>query len=114
MGMESKSEIKQIQNLNFLECIDDKLFTSEEVKDYFVRNMKVDGKKGNFTDKVELKVENNNLKIISSVKISPRYLGFLSKKFVFSKNLNEWIRVLSDGKGGREFTYFKVEKQGEE
>merc|ERR1711872_96844 len=114
MGMEAKSEIKTTQNLNFLDCIDDKLFTSQEVKEFFEQNMKVDGKRGNFTDKVEIKADTHSLKIVSSVKICPRYLGFLSKKFVFKKKLHDWIRVVSDGKNGREFTYYKVEKQGEE
>lgn len=111
--MESKTESKFSYNLNFLECVNDNLFTSEEVKEHLVNKLKIDGKIGNLKDKVDLKVSGNNVQIISTIKFRKSYLKFLAKKFLFKKNLSDWVRVVSDQKTGYEFAYYKVEKQAE-
>ncbi|KAF7685436.1 60S ribosomal protein L22, partial [Cucumispora dikerogammari] len=77
--MDTKKESKFSYNLNFLECINDGLFTTEEVKEHFENKFKVEGKTGNLGGKIELKINGNNLQLISSFKFRKSYLKYLSK-----------------------------------
>ncbi|KAF7697532.1 60S ribosomal protein L22 [Cucumispora dikerogammari] len=111
--MDTKKESKFSYNLNFLECINDGLFTVEEVKEHLENKFKVEGKTGNLGGKIELKINGNNLQLISTFKFRKSYLKYLSKKFLFKKNLTDWVHLVSDYKTGYDFTYYKVAKEGE-
>ncbi|KAF7685645.1 60S ribosomal protein L22, partial [Cucumispora dikerogammari] len=96
--MDTKKESKISYNLNLLECISDSLFTADEVKEHLENKFKVEGKTGNLGGKIELKINGNNLQLISSFKFRKSYLKYLSKKFLFKKNLTDWVHLVSDYK----------------
>ena len=67
--------------------------------------MKVNDKKGNLADHVELSIEKSKVKVVASVKFSKRYLKYLTKKFLKKKDIVEFLRLVAVDKNSYKIKY---------
>lgn len=63
-----------------------------------IDNIKVEGLKGNLGNAVSVKEEDNVVTVAASVKLSGKYLKYLTKKYLKKNQLKEWIRFSAASK----------------
>jgi large subunit ribosomal protein L22e len=102
----------------FIDCsipVVDGIFDLDNFEKFVLEKYKVGGKPGNLTDKVSLFKKNDKLFINTKVKISKRYLKYLSKRYLKKQELGEWLRVISHPKKrGYILKYLPITQQEED
>ena len=58
--------------------------------------------------------EKNKIVLTSTVPFSKRYLKFLTKKYLMTNNLRDWLRVVASAKDAYELRYFQINNDEEE
>ncbi|KAG5464170.1 hypothetical protein LSCM1_00350 [Leishmania martiniquensis] len=80
---------------------------------FFQDNTKLNGRKGKLSDKVRMSMNDNVLTITTTMAYRKKYFKYLTKKFLKKKDLRDWIRILSTGKGAYQLKYFNIQDQDE-
>ncbi|KAG5464293.1 hypothetical protein LSCM1_00474 [Leishmania martiniquensis] len=80
---------------------------------FFQDNTKLNGRKGKLSDKVRMSMNDNVLTITTTMAYRKKYFKYLTKKFLKKKDLRDWIRILSTGKGAYQLKYFNIQDQEE-
>ena len=71
----------------------------------------IDGKPGNFGNKLSVTREKPNKIIVTALPpFSKRYLKYLTKKFLKKQGLREWLRVVAIDKQSYELKYFNIQQ----
>ena len=78
--------------------IDESLFSAKEAVEFFKSNIKVNNKKGNLKEHIVVSLEDKKVVVKSTIPFSKRYLKYLSKKFLKSINVLEYLRVIASDK----------------
>lgn len=107
------SDVLRKLTFNCSAITEDNLISISEFQEYLMQRMKVENKLNNLQDKVEIKTEKDSIVIESKVPIQKVYLKFLGKKFLHSKTLRDWVRIVSDGQDAYAMAYYNVEKNDE-
>ncbi|KAK1350598.1 ribosomal protein L22 [Hamiltosporidium tvaerminnensis] len=96
--------------------VKDNLLSVSEFLEFMQANMKINRKTNNLTENISLSTSGASLKIenISGVRVNKRYIKYLSNKFLYQKQLRDWVRVVSGGKECYKMEYFNVEKGKDE
>ncbi|KAM0688614.1 60S ribosomal protein L22 [Conglomerata obtusa] len=92
----------------------DNLVSISEFEEYVTSRIKINGKVNNTQGKCDISTTNDKLIVDTKVSFKKHYLKFLAKKFLHSKNLKDWVRIVSTDKDGYQFVYFNVENEDEE
>lgn len=98
-----------------IECsalVKDNLLSVEEFKDYLESKIKINGRTGQLKDKIELTCTSESI-IISTkevdVRLPKKCLKFLGNKFLYKKELKDWVRIIANGKKNYKLAYYKVD-----
>ncbi|KAL6939006.1 60S ribosomal protein L22A [Hanseniaspora opuntiae] len=78
--------------------VENEIIDAADYVKFLVENIKVEGLKGNLGKAVSVQEENNVVTVVSTVKLSGKYLKYLTKKYLKRASLKEWIRFSSASK----------------
>merc|ERR550519_2921016 len=96
--------------------VEDGIMDATNFKKYLDERIKVEGKTGNFGNRLWLELEKNkvNVNYTSDIAFSKRYLKYLTKKYLKKNNLRDWLRVVASSKDSYELRYFQINNEEEE
>ncbi|ELA46863.1 hypothetical protein VCUG_01637 [Vavraia culicis subsp. floridensis] len=95
-------------------CTAESLFDTKDLTNYLQSNIKVKGKKGQLGKNIKVDCTADNVTVEYKRFMTKRYVKYLGKKFLRSKKLNSWVRLVSTSKTGYRFSYYNVDKGNEE
>jgi large subunit ribosomal protein L22e len=83
---------------------------------HFLSNTKLHGKKGKLADKVKINFDKDKsqLAVSTTMQYRKKYFKYLTKKFLKKKNMREFFRILSSGKGEYQLRYYRVQDEEQE
>eukprot|EP00818_Percolomonas_sp_WS_P010316 CAMPEP_0117447338 /NCGR_PEP_ID=MMETSP0759-20121206/6823_1 /TAXON_ID=63605 /ORGANISM="Percolomonas cosmopolitus, Strain WS" /LENGTH=142 /DNA_ID=CAMNT_0005239669 /DNA_START=44 /DNA_END=472 /DNA_ORIENTATION=+ len=95
-----RKQIRKVTYKYFIDCAipaEDGIFDLDHFEKYIADNYKVvkGAHKGDLGKKVRLFKKSENLHVHTDVKVSRRYLKYLTKKYLHRQELGEWLRVVS-------------------
>lgn len=93
-----KQKIAKTFTIDVSSPVENEIFDAAEYVKYLIDNIKVENLKGNLGNSVSVKEEENIVTVASSVKLSGKYLKYLTKKYLKKNQLKEWIRFSSASK----------------
>ncbi|EPR78232.1 60S ribosomal protein L22 [Spraguea lophii 42_110] len=99
--------------LDCTKCTEQSLFSTDDLKEYLLGNIKYNGKKGQLGKKVLLSNTGHAVDVFFAKKTSKRYLKYLIKKFLRAKGLSDWVRPIAGDKQSYKFSFFS-KQAGEE
>ncbi|CAI2380636.1 unnamed protein product [Moneuplotes crassus] len=88
--------------------VEDNIISLDSFVKYLSENIKNEGKKNNFGDKISVSKEGYNAVVLVKGEFPKRYLKYLSKKYLKKQGIRDYIRVLASGKLAYQLRYFKV------
>ncbi|RVD90572.1 60S ribosomal protein L22-like [Tubulinosema ratisbonensis] len=98
-----------------IECsalVRDNLLSVEEFKEYLESKIKINGKTGKLDGKIELTCTSESI-IVSSleanVRLPKKCLKFLGNKFLYKKELKDWVRIIANGRKNYKLAYYKID-----
>lgn len=94
--------------------VKDSLLNLEDFKSYLEARIKVKGKTGRVADNVDLACTNESLLVSPKVRLSKKYLKYLGNKFLYKKELKDWVRIISTGKKSYKLAYYRVDSNKDE
>lgn len=94
--------------------IKDSLLNLEDFKSYLEARIKIKGKVGFTADNVEFECTPESLLVSPKVKLSKKYLKYLGNKFLYKKELKDWVRIISTGKKSYKLAYYRVDSNKDE
>ncbi|KAM0679067.1 60S ribosomal protein L22 [Binucleata daphniae] len=92
----------------------DNLISTSDFQEYIQSRIKIQGKVNNTKDKCDITVSGDNILVDTKIPFNKKYIKFLAKKFLHSKNLKDWVRITSTDTNGYQFVYYNVENEEEE
>jgi surface protein len=75
---------------------------------------KVNGKAGNLANSVKIAREGPKIHVTATVPFSKRYLKYLTKKYLQSQKLRDWLHVVATSKPGYEIRYYNIQAEAGE
>nr|6ZU5_LU0 Chain LU0, eL22 [Paranosema locustae] len=94
--------------LNCSVLVKDSLLSTEDLNSYLEARMKVNGRTGNLAGNIDLVCTEESILVKPRVRLSKKYLKYLVKKFLYKKELIDWVRILSTGKSSYKLAYYRV------
>ena len=88
--------------------VEDNVISLDSFVKYLTENIKNEGKKNNFGEKIAVSKDGFAAVITSKGKFAKRYLKYLSKKYLKKQDMRDYIRVIASGKNSYIFKYFNV------
>ena len=90
------------------DAFEDDLLDPKEFVDYLRSNLKINGKKGNLAEDVTISSEKDKVKVLSKLRISKRYLKYLTKKYLKKSDILEYLKVIANEKNSYVIKYIKL------
>lgn len=85
------------------------------VKEKFLQDrIKVDGKAGNLGNVIKVTRKDAKVEVSSEIRLSKRYLKYLTKKYLKKQQLRDWLHVVASSKNAYELRYFNISEEGEQ
>lgn len=106
--------VESVIQLDCSLCTAESLFDTKDLTNYLLSNIKVKGKKGQLGKNIKVDCTADNVTVEYKRFMTKRYVKYLGKKFLRSKKLNSWVRLVSTSKTGYRFSYYNVDKGNEE
>merc|ERR1719402_246589 len=101
-------------NIDCTNPVEDGIMKVEDLKEYLLRRIKVNGKLNNL-DQIDLECKGKTtLTIVCDVAFSKRYLKYLTKKYLKKNNLRDWLRVVASSSTDYELRYFQINQDEDE
>ncbi|KAM0674140.1 60S ribosomal protein L22 [Gurleya vavrai] len=91
----------------------DNLISISDLEEYITSRIKINKKTNNTKGNCDIICSGDKLIVDTKVNFKKVYLKFLAKKFLHSKNLKDWVRIISTDKDGYQFVYFNTETEEE-
>eukprot|EP00930_Biecheleria_cincta_P084547 TRINITY_DN739_c0_g7_i1.p1 TRINITY_DN739_c0_g7~~TRINITY_DN739_c0_g7_i1.p1 ORF type:complete len:146 (+),score=41.94 TRINITY_DN739_c0_g7_i1:66-440(+) len=118
-GLKKKTTVKGKKSLlKFtLDCqqpADDNIIEPKDFEKFLTSRIKVDGKTGNLGEKITISKEKNKIHVSAESPFSKRYLKYLSKKYLKSQQLRDFLRVVAPSKTSYELRYFNINDDKDE
>ena len=109
------SKGKKIFKIDCSVPMKDKIFDTEMLgafEQYVLTNTKLHGKKGKLADKVKVSLDSDKstLAVSTTMQYRKKYFKYLTKKFLKKKNVREYFRIISSGKGEYQLRYYQMEQ----
>jgi large subunit ribosomal protein L22e len=106
-------QLKMVLDLGV--AYEDDLIVSKEFLDFLKSSLKVNGKKGNLGEDVTLLLSGSKITVTSKVRLSKRYLKYLTKKYLKKSDILEYLKVIATDKQTYKIKYVKLDQEeGEE
>ncbi len=100
---------KQLKfSIDLGDAYEDDLLDPKEFVDYLRSNLKINGKKGNLAEDVTISSEKDKIRIQSKLRISKRYLKYLTKKYLKKSDILEYLKVIASDKNAYVIKYIKL------
>jgi len=98
------------------EPVTDGVFDIANFEKFLSDKIKVKGKAGMLGNDVSLERDNasNEVRVVSKIPFSKRYLKYLTKKFLKKNELREYIRIVASEKSSYQLKYFNIQNDTEE
>ncbi|XBW38254.1 hypothetical protein QEN19_003843 [Hanseniaspora menglaensis] len=110
-----KQKIAKTFSIDVSSPVENEIFDAAEYVKFLVDNIKVEGLKGNLGNSVSVKEEENIVTVASSVKLSGKYVKYLTKKYLKKNQLKEWIRFSSASKvNSYKLSFYQSENDAED
>mmetsp|Transcript_12288 Transcript_12288/g.21133 ORF Transcript_12288/g.21133 Transcript_12288/m.21133 type:complete len:128 (-) Transcript_12288:72-455(-) len=93
---------------------DDNIIEPKDFEKFLTNKIKVDGKTGNFGDKVTVSREKSKVHVTAEAPFSKRYLKYLGKKYLKSQQLRDFLRIVAPSKTSYEMRYFNINDDKDE
>ncbi|ELQ73941.1 60S ribosomal protein L22 [Trachipleistophora hominis] len=106
--------VESVVRLDCSLCTAESLFDTKDLTNYLLANIKVKGKKGQLGKNIKVDCDADNVRVEYKRFMTKRYVKYLGKKFLRTKKLNSWVRLVSVSKVGYRFSYYNVDKGNEE
>ena len=90
----------------------DSIINPASFEKYLNDTMKVNGKKGNLGDNVNISVTDARFTVTSNVAMSKRYLKYLTKKYLKQQDLRDYLHVIATNAATYELKYFNISDAG--
>lgn len=100
-------------SINCSALTDDNLLSISEFYDYLKERIKVEGRRNNLTNNVNINVESDCVVLDCSIQFKKPYLKFLTKKFLHRKDLRDWVKLEGDGSDGYKMAFYDAAKNEE-
>merc|ERR1719402_2109929 len=101
-------------NIDCTNPVEDGIMKVEDLKEYLLRRIKVNGKLNNL-ENITLDCKGKTgVTVISDVAFSKRYLKYLTKKYLKKNNLRDWLRVVASNTTDYELRYFQINQDDED
>jgi large subunit ribosomal protein L22e len=94
--------------------IKDNLLKIDALRDYLMSRIKVKGKTGRCEENVGIMCTADSVIVTPKVKLSKKYLKYLTNKLLYKMELKDWVRVISNGKRSYKMAYYKMESNKNE
>ncbi|KCZ75582.1 hypothetical protein H311_03436 [Anncaliia algerae PRA109] len=110
-----KEKIEEETKTYEIECsalVRDNLLSVEEFKEYLESKIKINGKCGQLKDKIDLTCTSESIIVSTKVpglRLPKKGLKFLGNKFLYKKELKDWVRIIAAGKKAYKLAYYKVD-----
>ena len=102
----------------FIDCaapVDDGIMDVARFEKFLLERIKVDGKTGNLGNKVTVSKDGKTkIAVTADCQFSKRYLKYLSKKFLKSQSLRDWLHFVASNKSTYEMRYFNVQDDADD
>ena len=72
--------------------------------------MKINGKKGNLGENVTLTLSGKKISVTSKVRVSKRYLKYLTKKYLKKSDILEYLKVIATDKNSYTVKYIQIDE----
>ena len=98
----------------FINCrlpIEDNVIVLKDFEQFLAQKIKVDNKTGNLGNSITVNMDKDQIAVESKIPLSKRYLKYLTKKYLKSQSLKEYLRVISTSKNTYELRYFKIQNE---
>lgn len=89
---------------------EDDLIVPKEFLDFLKTSMKLNGKKGNLGEDVTLLLSGSKINLTSKVRVSKRYLKYLTKKYLKKSDILEYLKVIATDKQTYRIKYIKFDQ----
>ncbi|EME31163.1 60S ribosomal protein L22 isoform 1 [Galdieria sulphuraria] len=122
MAVKSKRERKvkrgkKISRNFTIDCsnpVEDGIFDVSSFEKFLQDRIKVDGKPGNLKDVIKVTRVESKLQVTAEIRLSKRYLKYLTKKYLKKQQLRDWLHVVACSKNAYELRYFNISEEGEQ
>uniref|UniRef100_A0A915DYJ9 Large ribosomal subunit protein eL22 n=1 Tax=Ditylenchus dipsaci TaxID=166011 RepID=A0A915DYJ9_9BILA len=113
-GKKKKKQVLQFH----IECknpVEDGILKTNSFETFLNEHIKVGGKtKQLAANGVQVEATKTKITITSDNAFSKRYLKYLTKKYLKSNSLRDWLRVVASAKDTYELRYFQINQEDEE
>ena len=93
---------------------EDELVQPKEFVDFLRQKLKVNGVAGNLGEDVTVTSSGQKVTVTSNVRLSKRYLKYLTKKYLKKIDILEYLKVIASDKNTYRVKYIKLEQDDEE
>ncbi|GJQ09990.1 hypothetical protein GpartN1_g1781.t1 [Galdieria partita] len=122
MAVKSKRERKlkrgkKLSRNYTIDCsnpVEDGIFDVSSFEKFMQDRIKVDGKPGNLGDVIKVVRNDSKLQVTAEIRLSKRYLKYLTKKYLKKQQLRDWLHVVASSKDAYELRYFNISEEGDQ
>lgn len=96
--------------------IKDNLLKIEALKEHLESKIKIKGKTGRCEGNVGIMCTADQIIVTpnDNIKLSKKYLKYLTNKFLYKQELKDWVRIIANGKKSYRLAYYKTESNKNE
>mmetsp|Transcript_38703 Transcript_38703/g.82184 ORF Transcript_38703/g.82184 Transcript_38703/m.82184 type:complete len:124 (-) Transcript_38703:111-482(-) len=110
-----KTKVKTLKfSVDTAKAAEDNIIEAKALEQFLKDRIKVNGKPGNLGDKVQVDREKSKINVTAQAPFAKNYLKYLSKKYLKSQGLRDYLRVVATSKTGYELRYYKTAEDQEE
>jgi len=88
--------------------VEDGIFDVASFEKFLQDRIKVDGKPGNLGNVIKVTRKDAKVEVSSEIRLSKRYLKYLTKKYLKKQQLRDWLHVVASSKNAYELRYFYI------
>lgn len=93
---------------------EDELVQPKEFVDFLNSHVKVNGKTNNLGEDVTVTASGQKVTVTSNVRLSKRYMKYLTKKYLKKIDILEYLKVIATDKNTYKIKYIKLEQEDEQ
>ena len=101
-------------NVDLTDPVKDNIVVTKEFVDFLKDNIKVNNKKGELGDVITVTSKGNMVTVNSTIPFSKRYLKYLTKKYLKSAEILDYLKVNAVSKETYKVKYVKIDRNEEE
>jgi len=94
--------------------VEDNVLVMKDFQAWLESRIKVDGKLGNLGSAVSVSLSRSDIVVETKIAFSKRYLKYLTKKYLASQQLRQYLRVIATGKNTYELKFLAVNNDQED